>query len=156
MLKFDPDKCPTKLVAACIGISADRVGRLHRQGILTQTAKGKYDLLAACKAYRRYKETSRPAPDYSAAALELKREQARKTRIANEGELARLMDVDDVQASVNEITHIFVSMMEGLPDRVAALTIDMTDTAEIRTVILTETRAIRTNVADKLESYSDS
>jgi len=35
---FDPDKCPTKLLVACIGLSPDRVGRLHVEGVLEQTA----------------------------------------------------------------------------------------------------------------------
>ena len=150
MLKFDPDKCPTKILAGCLGITPDRVGRLHKQGILTQTAKGKYDLLAACEAYRRFKQTTRKADTYSAASLELKRELARKQRIGNKRVLAKLLHVAHVQELVAEITHTMSSAMDALPARVAELTADMTDTAEIRGVILQETRAIRTNVADRI------
>ena len=150
MTRIDEKKCPTKILAGCLGLSPDRIGRLHAKGILTQTARGRYDLLEACEAYRRYKQTTRKTDTYSAAALELKREQARTRRIANERVLSRLLDVDDVQAAVNEITHTMSASMDGLPDRVAALTIDMTDTAEIRSTILHETRAIRSRIADEL------
>ena len=150
MAIIDPAQCSTNTLARVLGLSRHRVGRLHRQGILTQTARGKYDLLEASRSYRQYKATTRKADTYSAASLELKRQLVRKTKIANERILGKLLDVDEVQELVCEIADKLSSSMDGLPDRVAALTIDMTDPGEIRTKILTETRAIRSRIADKI------
>ena len=160
MAEIDPTRCPTRILATVLGVSRQHLNRLHRQAVLTQSARGRYDLIPTCAAYRAYRQTTRRTDPYnagahSAAALELKRAQARKQRIANDRVLGRLIDVDDVQLTVNEAAHMFVGGMQSLPGRVAPIIANITDQSEIEAVILHETEAIKKQVTEKLSVYGD-
>ena len=56
------------------------------------------------------------------------------------------------RASQETTVRLMVPGMADLPARIAELTVDMDDPAAIRAAILREIRAIRSNVAAKLES----
>ena len=79
MASIDIKIAPTKLVAAILGVTSATVINLHKRGIFEQTAKGKYDLVTASAAYRKWQRQNSKGSDLGLASLDLRRERNMST-----------------------------------------------------------------------------
>ncbi|MDH3375697.1 MAG: hypothetical protein OEQ39_01855 [Gammaproteobacteria bacterium] len=148
-------RVPRRVVAGVLGITLNRVDELHRAGVFAQPERGYYDLIDTCNRYRRYKETRRTVTGYNDASTKLKQAQTRREEIRNAAMLGELLKAEDVEIMVTELARIFAAGLEGLPGRVSSIVAGMAEPAEIRKIILDETRAIRQQVAERVDQFAD-
>lgn len=148
--KIDEDavlsRLSTKSIAKLTGFTERHVLNLHRDGVIDQVARGKYDAVAVMAALREV-NSDKPTP-LKAAALSLKEEQARRQKIDNDLKESRLAPIDDVHEFATLYAGYFVRSMESIRKGVGALV----DGARRKTID-NQFRAARTALADKLESF---
>ncbi len=66
-------------MAEAMGISMVSVRNLLKRGVIEQTAKGKYDLVATLAAYRKWQKQNSKGSDLGLASLDLRRERNMST-----------------------------------------------------------------------------
>ncbi len=150
MASIDIKIAPTKLVAAILGVTSATVINLHKRGIFEQTAKGKYDLVTASAAYRKWQRQNSKGSDLGLASLDLRREQARRLKLDNDQKVGRLIPLDDVQEFGTVMAGLFTRGVETLKRRVAAVV-----PQKNRKLVDDECRTIRQGIADQLTAIAD-
>lgn len=143
-------------LAHLLGLTARQVQRLAKDGVISRTAHGRYDLPAAVQAWGAYVAHGKASAELGAERRRLTAAQAYRVEIENKRLDGLLLDADDVGAALNEAMTIVATGMDSLGGRVAAELAVMTDTAAIRQLLLKETRRIRTSAADKLQHLAES
>ena len=141
-------------VAAVIGKTERQVQRLVKDGVITKTSRGSYHLPTAVQSWAAWMVNGRPAGDISAERKKLLAAQARIKTVEARVAEASVVSWNDAQAIMNEIATTYVTLMEGLPGRLASQLAGMTDTAAIRKLLLDELRQIRTAAADRFEKLA--
>lgn len=150
--------------AEIIGKSSEWVRQLAKQGLPSERTNGRgkgvmIDTAAAIN-WLISRERTKQIPDDEDSSLdsETRRLRAAQADLAEldlserRGELA---PVEDYLIASQEAMVIVASQMDGLPGRVASQLAGITDAAEIRQLLLDETRRIRAAAAARLESWAD-
>lgn len=145
-------RCPTKVVAAVLGVTEETVRARARAGVFTQVARGKFDLVAAAKAEREFQEAGRRAPVVGIETARLKRAQAERAEMENAERAKALLPSEDVRLFVSELAVILVGMLDGAASRMAAALAAESDPGRVRQIIQDEHRAIRETTAARLEA----
>lgn len=136
-------------MARILGLSERQVTNLANDGVLPQSSKGKYDLVAAVQAYVHYVARGKVHTQVVDARTRLTEAQARNAEIEAERRAGQLLDREDVQTVLNEAMTIIATGMDGLGGRLANELAGDSDPASIRQKLLSETRRIRASAADK-------
>jgi phage terminase Nu1 subunit (DNA packaging protein) len=145
------DEVDVGTVATVIGRTERQVQRLVKDGVIQRTARGRYHLPTAVQSWGAWLVSGRSSSDISAERRKLLAAQARIKTVEARVAEASVISWNDAQAIVNEIGATCVMLMEGLPGRLAGQLSGMTDTAEIRKLLLDELRQIRTAAADRFD-----
>jgi len=117
------DLVTASTVGEWLGLSANRVGALARQGHLPRGADGRYPLRATVAAYCRFARESALArqggPDLAAEKLRLARETADKLALANSKARGDMVATADVARAWAEIVTDLRAALLAVPPRVA-------------------------------------
>lgn len=145
-------RCPTKVLAAVLGVTEETVRQRARAGVFTQVGRGKFDLVAAAKAEREFQEAGRRAPVVGIETARLKRAQAERAEMENAERARSLLPAEDVRLFLSEAAVILVGMLDGAASRMAAALAAESDPGRVRQIIQDEHRAIRETTAARLEA----
>lgn len=147
---FDPENCSTKDLARVLGINADKVSVLYRQRTILQNGKrGKYNLFDAVPKYLESIRTSGTAE----AGERLKLAQRRKIEIQNDKAEGKLVDVDDVAATLGAAAAGFMSVWRAIPRRTAAALSTFTTEKQCRELLENENEHAREQLAEPIREF---
>jgi len=145
----------TKYIAEVLGISTRRVEQLVKKG-LPKHARGKFFLPAVVQWYvkNRLEQISGDSDDIKDARRKLYDSQRERCDLET-GRLRReLIDGSEVSIAMNEIGVIVSTMLDALGGRLAQDLAGINKPAEIQSRLFSETRAIRSDIADKLDAFA--
>jgi hypothetical protein len=141
------------VLAAVLGLTDRRLRQLRDEGHIQQTDDGDYELGPAVQGYARFLGSRKPIRDSEHAALA--RAQAEKVRRENLRARGLLQPVELVDETLQGVTSVVVSELEGIPGRLANELAGTSEPAVVRARLQDECRAVRTAVADYLERRAD-
>ena len=98
----DLARCPTKVVAAVLGLTIQTVRNRFVDGIYQQTAKGKYDLVAVAEAERKVQQDGRKSNVVSLETAKLRRAQAERAELENAVKRGEVIPAEDVERITSE------------------------------------------------------
>ncbi|MEN1985271.1 hypothetical protein [Paenibacillus hubeiensis] len=124
----------TNELAACIGKTKQWVAQLTRDGVLTQVARGKYELASTMQAYIRHVTGTAEEGKISLAEEKAAHEQIKKEMAMLELQKLRgdLHTTGDVLDAWGELVVAFRERLQGLPPRIAGTVAHMNDEKEVR------------------------
>lgn len=149
-MELDTARVSTKDIARALGMTDENVRLRFKAGVFRQTARGKYDLFETLRAEREHQRKSVRGPIVSIETARLKRAQAERAELENQLRRSEVIPSDDVKVALSEILVTLVGMLDGLGSRLAAKLASETDPAQIRRLILDETRRIREHASGRL------
>ena len=119
----EPEPVTAAELAEWLGLSANRVGALARQGILPRAEDSRYPLrpsiLAYCRWVREAAESRRGGEALAAEKLRVARESADKLAIQNARAKGELIRADDVARAWGEVVTDLRAAILAVPARVA-------------------------------------
>ena len=144
-------------IASFCGITARRVQQLVKEG-MPQEGRGKYNFAAGVRWYISYLQEQNKLQGSGTSNKDLKdtREQyldiqRQSAELDLKQKIGELVDREETQIAVNEAMVIIATQMDGIGGRFANELADIDDPAQIRILLLNETRRIRGAAADRLQ-----
>lgn len=146
-------------MAALFDLTERRIQQLASDGIIPKATRGNYELIGSVQGYIRFLRNAVEKQGSGSSNEDLKTKRGTYLDIRSKSEeldylkkSGQLLDKDDVQAVLNEAMSIIGTGLDGLGGRLAGDLSGDTDPASIRLKILSETRRIRAQAADRLAS----
>lgn len=135
-LPLDVDAVTAAVLAEWLGLTANRVHALGRDGVLPRTAEKSYPLRASVAAYcdhaRQLAKGKQADAELAAEKLRLARETADKIAFANAQARGELLDSREVATAWRGVVVDLRAAMLAVPSRVAArLGLDRKETAAL-------------------------
>lgn len=120
-IKAVHEEISVKFLAQVLGVTERWVQQLEKQGVLTKTGRGRYDLAASVQAYIAFKvesEVARVTPEVTSPGERVKVERARKLQLENDERERRLVQMPDAVAALDAIVGPLRADLSGVPARV--------------------------------------
>lgn len=111
--------CPTKVAAEIFGCSGQHLRDLVKQGEITQTGRGKYDLREVAQYMLQANKAD--MSEMQKAKLKGEREKARKTKLENDENDKLLIRASDVYTFTHGYTGELIQFVEALKKKTGAL-----------------------------------
>ncbi len=150
-----PDIVNGQELCELLGISRTRITQMVKEGMPKQ-ARGKYDLKACVQWYldKRLTGGSKTA-DLNDARKKLYESQREKTDLETARIRRQLIPAEEVAHAIHELTSIYAAQLEGVGGRLAGELAGITEEGRILERLTDETRLIRGNVADLVQTFAD-
>lgn len=156
MRPIDPTRVGTAELAHFLGLSGERIRTLKHEGVLTETARGKYDLAASVQSYVKWVGGGRARKHTENRRDDLIEEQRRRLQIENDHKEGRLVDLDFVGGVIDEAMILIRTQLDGQPGRMAGELASISDPAVIRQKLQHENRRILAAAAEKVAALGAS
>jgi phage terminase Nu1 subunit (DNA packaging protein) len=154
--KMDVTIVNSIVLGSCWGITDRRVRQLREEGIISEVARGKYDLIESTRRYCEYlrqqvnasndgKEVKLNYDTEKALHEKVKREKAELQFKVMKGELHRSEDVESVMTDM--ITRAKTKLL-GIPPRVAPLVLGYKDISKVQTILQNHVEEALNELAD--------
>jgi hypothetical protein len=102
-------------VARHLDVSAQRVGVMVNEGILKRSADGRFDLDACRVAYIRWLRAAPQRHARSGASTRAQELKVQKLELDLAREHGRLIEIEEVEAAVQDILSTYVAELRGVP-----------------------------------------
>ena len=147
-----------KEVLAVLGISDGMLAHLFKEGVFPNEAKtgvrNRYDLPMLVQAFVKYHAEGQSRSDMAEEKRLLVIAQRKRLELEEKERTGGLVPRDDAQKAFNETMVLVATQLDGLPGRVAGELAGITEPAEVRALLLDETRRIRDAAAAKLRDWA--
>lgn len=155
-IKIDATIVNSIVLGNCWGVTDRRVRQLREEGIISEVARGKYDLINCTKKYCEYlrqqvnanndgKEVKLNYDTEKALHEKVKREKAELQFKVMKGELHRSEDVESVMTDM--ITRAKTKLL-GIPPRVSPLILGYKDISKVQLILQTHIEEALNELAD--------
>jgi phage terminase Nu1 subunit (DNA packaging protein) len=148
-------------LAWVLNVTRRRVQQLVKEELLPAPVRYKYELIGCVMAYARYQRktieqqgSGSSNADLKKARVALLRAQKKSADLAYKQKIGQLIEMEDLQAVVNEGTAIFVGQKRSMGSRLAGKLAGMTDPTAILKLLNSENDKILAATADKLHALS--
>lgn len=144
--------CNAGVLAEVMGLSIQYLRVLHQQGFFPRGEKhGTYPLGAAVQGYIKYLKDRKPRRDATERSGLVAAQRA-KVQLELTRNLGELLPAAMVEDTLQQLSTIYISLLDALPSRMANELASITEPAVVRDRLLGEVRTIRETIATALES----
>lgn len=113
-----PLEVGARAIADLIGISTQRLGQLVKAGVLPKAARGRYHTHAVVAAYLDFRVGESARRDRSQSTDALRDARAAEIRLRIAKQERELIPLEETMADFEEMTGMFVTMLETLPAQI--------------------------------------
>jgi len=147
----DPENTSRNDIAEILGITPRHVTNLHKNGIFTQTKKGKYNLSETVQTFNKYSNGGKVHAELVDDKKKLDGLKIRKEAVLVAKLEGESLDREEVRIVVTTAMQVICTSMDGQAGRIAHLVSAENDPAINRQTLLDENRKIRESAVDKLK-----
>lgn len=146
----DTHRVNRHIISKLIGVTPQRVSHLHKEGILQQTDRARYDMYDCVRAYVKYCNHGKVASAAAESKNRWNEAKAAEAELKLAKELGKAILVEDAQEIFNGMMITVVSHLEGLGSKLSSELAGITDPKQIQQRIKEEVRRIREASASEL------
>jgi hypothetical protein len=150
-----------QVVAEVLGVTRRRVSQLVQEQVLPAPVNHRYDLVKCAAIYIKFQRRNSEQQGGDSSTAELKKSRAallrvqkRTAEVAYRKQMGELLELDEVQAVVNEGAAVFAGQKRSMGSRLAGTLAGMSDPKEILRLLNSENDAILLELSKKLRALA--
>jgi len=152
-----PERVHAKQLLIIFDISSARLAQYRAKGLIRDASNDTYNLAETVQWMVRYWREKKANSDDVLMTTRIRKTKAdaEKSEMDNDVKRGKLVERDQIAHTLETVTAILVSSLDSLAPRMANELSVIDDPQTITGIINAETRAIRNNIADRLQDYCD-